>query len=171
MNVNDIINAYQPTEVEFSFELDGGERFTFKAVTDYVELSAIKEKAAEFVRAMRAEGKCPPALAAFKDMPVPVLSSAFFLSSMCVSPTWSQADWLRLAKHSAWIFELLFNKMNQGQINVQVAREVAEVDRLGESSSSTPGDGTGSSLQETSTGATQTNSPPTGNDISSNSWP
>jgi hypothetical protein len=170
MNVADLIEKYAPEAAEFEVMLDGGEVFKFTAIQSFASLMQMKENGAKFLRTLRSD-KCPPALAQFRDVDQVAASTAFYMHAVCIEPKWSQADWLNLATKAAWVFETLYQRMNTGQVRVQIEAEVDEVERLGESSSGTSGGATGSSSPGTSTESTQTNSTKRSKATSSSSSP
>jgi hypothetical protein len=143
MKPSDLIERFRPEADEFEVRLDVDTVFRFRAITDYAELTALKNAASKFVRKLMA-GKFDKVAGWAEVRPdsAEVATCVYFMHATCVEPKWNHLDWLTLAKEGAWVFETVYSKMQAGQTRKRVEEDVDESERLGEGSSGTSGDET-----------------------------
>jgi hypothetical protein len=148
-SVDDLISAFRPESTVHTVDLGRGFSLTFRTVTDASELASMKTRAEKFAKILYSKA-CTPALVAVRPENRTVAVNAWFLSQVATDPKWSQADWLKLARDAAFVFEAAFQAMNEAQTRAEVESESTIVEELGEFSALTVGADQSSPSRETS---------------------
>jgi hypothetical protein len=132
MIIEELIETYAPKQAEFEVTLPKGEKLTFRAVTDYAELSRLKAGAAKFAkmcRSNRCNADLKKQLPSEEDGDETILVS-FVLSATIVEPKLTQKDFLTLAKSACYAFNTIVDQWNLGQTNIQIEDEAEYIEDL-----------------------------------------
>lgn len=122
---------------QFTLTLPYGEAFTFRAVSDYVDLKALKASAKAFVEAIQ-KGPQPPEWAGLYIGDPELLHSVFMISELSLDPKLSQLDVLRLARHAVFVFEFFKNGIDDYLVGRATAIEAGGIDAAKNESSEIP---------------------------------